>query len=208
MKKYTLVLALSFVLATMVWADYNKAKELYDLGSYDEAIAELNNILTSEPGNLGALELQMRIYRDTKKSTAYLQSAKSYALRGGNVNYDTAWALSNLAHQIKDYQNAVFFSQICNKLNPNNHSVLNLMGVGLFYLKKYELSIVALKTATRYLPSEPTYNANLARSYEYLSQYKKAYYYYQQTLKYEPSSTRAVVALNKLKTLMNNESER
>ncbi len=202
MKKLSII-GFLILYTSLTYAGIGKAKELYEVGSYDEAITEINKILSSEPSHTGALKLLMNIHKDNRKTKSYIQTAAKYYKSGGKMSYEQLWKLANTGYQIKDYNSVVFYSRICNFKNPNKHQINNLLGVGYFYLKNYKLSVVALKVAYYYAPREVIYSANLARSYEYLEKYKLAYKFYKKSLAVDPNFTRSAIALKRVQGLMN-----
>ncbi len=204
MKRYLIVLLVC--VTSLSFADLEQAKDKYFNGNYEEALAEVNNILAKDSRNKGALKLLMKVYKSTKKLKLYIATSKKFVKSGGKMSYTEMWKTANTAFQYKDYKSVLFFTNICNYRNPNNHSIMNLMGVAYFYMKKYKLSIIALKVAVLYASYDVIYTANLGRTYEHIGAYKKAYKYYKLSLKNDPNFSRSVTAVKRLKALLMSEA--
>lgn len=200
MKKTAILLILGFALNASAALD--QAKLLYSQKNYPDALKEVTEHLKQAPNDKDAYLLLMNINREKKDLPSYLWAARKFVVSGGKFNWDSAWDLANVGYQIKDYESVVFFSKICNALSPNNHSVYNLLGVAYFYLKNYKLSIVALKSAVAFLPNDTIYNANLARSYEFVENYEKAAEYYRISLKNDPNFSRSALSLKKVEAIL------
>lgn len=198
MKKTWISLILTFLTWNFLFANFEEAKELYNNKNYNEALSILNQLIEDKKANLEIYKMVMEIYKEKKHQESYLAATKQYIRAGGRINYDSAWALGNYAHQVKKYNDVVIFSKICLTLSPNNHSIYNLMGVAYYYLKKHQLSVVALKSAVTLSAGEPIYTANLARSYESLEDRANAIKYYKLALKNDPQFQRASTALRRL----------
>lgn len=189
-----------------LFAGIEEAKQFYAAKNYDQAIAEANAVLQSDPQNKDALAILVNSYQNKKDYKNYILFSKKFLEAGGKINGDVLWPLANLCHEMKDYESVVFFVKIYNTIQPNNHSAYNLIGVAYYYLNKYRLSVIALKTAVLFMPNEPIYSANLARSYEALGEYQKAYDFYKISLKNDPNFGRAALSLKRVETLLQNKN--
>ena len=222
MKKFILMVLFVFI-NVFLFANVEEAQKLFNEKKYQEAKTALEKILkenpkdkkainlmgeiyksmiNSNPRNLNNYKLLMNFYKNNRRYSSFFKTLKRYHRYGGRYYYAELWKLSQLAFEIKDHDTVIYLTRRCNKLNPNNHSVLNMMGVSYYYLKKYRLSVIALKAAVKTKVDHDIYNANLARTYVSLGAYKKAYFYYKQALKYNPKLLRASTSIEKVKNLM------
>lgn len=200
-------ISLMLLFSISLYAGMDEAKKFYANNQLDEAINELNNVLKENGYNKDALNLLMNIYRKKNNVSLYIKTAKKYIHSGGTLDFDATWSIANTAHEMKDHENALFFAKYCNTLSPNNSSIYNLIGVAYFYLKKYKLSIIALKAAVYYNGNESIYLANLARSYEISEDYAKAFEYYKLSLKKDPNFKRAAMSLQRVEGLLQSKRQ-
>jgi len=173
---------------------------LINEGRYQEAKEkfEASDLSRKE---LKVIERALKIYSNTGPRKTYYDYLASYILSGGSPRYQDVWDAAMGFFEIKDYENTIIFCKYCNYLSPNNHSVFNLIGVTYYYLKKYDLSIIGLRSAVKLMPNEAIYLANLARSYEETGDYKNAYKYYKLSYEKDPNFGRARSGVERLKNM-------
>ncbi|HCL55801.1 MAG TPA: hypothetical protein DHW82_02170 [Spirochaetia bacterium] len=197
MKKKILGL-LFFLTASQVFAGLEEAKSFYTAGNYEQAVEQLNLILTDSPSNMEALKILTDIYKKTDLKK-YITTAKNYLKSGGKLGFDDIWNLANMSYEnFKDLDSALYFTSKCNQIAPNRAEVYNLIGVLYYHKENLKLSIIALKTSVYLSGSSALYASNLARSYEKIQNFKKASAYYKMSVKNDPNFTRSVNALKRL----------
>lgn len=170
--------------------------------SYSTLLKESKAELEANPKSVSALKKMMNAYQGLGQNGNFIKTFVRYLKAGGEASFGWTFKNANWAHGLKLHEDALYLSQMSSKLSPNTASVLNLLGVSYFYLKKYRLSAISLKAAVALSPKTAIYSANLARTYEYLEWYKAAKKYYELCLKYDPSFKRSVISLKRVNGIL------
>ncbi len=115
----------------------NQAILLASQGNFDEAIACLNNAITSESDNFLLWYNLAITYRD-KGDYKSSHSAMEQAFRLNPYNEDILEAYSELMIKLKNYDDAIVYCTIGLQENINNTHLWNQIGVIHFNLNDYK----------------------------------------------------------------------
>ena len=175
--------------------DYNKAQALYDkvlaeepknyeairhlgilhqdLNEYEKAYNFFLQAIRINPDGFQALSNLATIHMQNKNyELAYKCLKKSFSI---NSNYvPTINNLAGYFYKVNDSKNAIYFSELSLKIQPNNPLALNQYAKALMINNHPEEAIGLLEKLNKDNPENDNFKYNLSSAYREMGEFKKA----------------------------------
>jgi len=172
-KSYQIIASMLFVLSLLLYpgvkakAGIEEARAYINQGKFNEAVEELEKIISFNPTSGEAHLLLARIY--SKKAKLFLEKAiKEYteAFADKKTNFDARKELSQLLIETGEYKKAISVLSPLEKEGFPEFEILKLLGIAYFKEGRLTDALLRLEKAQKLNPDDSELLFYLARTYE------------------------------------------
>lgn len=131
--------------------DYKQARELFDAGKYEEAVAALDKAIAAEPTNAIYLVKLGLVYEKLDK-TGDSEAAFAKAVAADPSSFPGWFSLGRARTAQKNYAGAIEAFEHATQVNPNEPEALYSLGSAYFNSSKIPEAVVAFEKAVQLKP--------------------------------------------------------
>lgn len=167
---------------------------------HEEAITMLEDLLSSDPANVAALEEIADNYLSLEKYEQAVNAAKQ-AVALDQESYMGHYILGFAASLKEDWELACKELKLANNINPNNSEILRCLGWALFHKEDRVQGIVTIERSVNIDPDNALSLCDLGVCYLQVQNFKKATTLFVKVLEMEPENERARECVDMVKRI-------